>query len=46
VPQQESVAAVAQPAAEAAAPPLEPALAGSSQATAVKIPDDDTPPPG
>jgi hypothetical protein len=35
-----------QPAAEVAALPQEPALASSSQATAVEIPDDDTPPPG
>jgi hypothetical protein len=45
-PQQESAAAVAQPAVEIAAPPEGPALAGSSQATAVEIPDDDTLPPG
>jgi hypothetical protein len=37
---------VAQPAAEVVVPPQEPALAGSSQATAVEIPDDHTPPPG
>jgi hypothetical protein len=36
---------VAQPATEVAMLPQEPALAGSSQATAVEIPDDDTPPP-
>jgi hypothetical protein len=35
-----------QPEAEVAAPPQEPALAGSSQATAVEIPDDDALPPG
>jgi hypothetical protein len=43
---QESAAAVAQPAAKVAALPQKPALAGSSQATAVEISDDDTPPPG
>jgi hypothetical protein len=36
---------VALPAAEVAVPPQEPALAGSSQVTAVEIPDDDTLPP-
>jgi hypothetical protein len=46
VPQQESAGAVVQPVAEAAVPPQEPTLAGSSQATTVEIPDDDTPPPG
>jgi hypothetical protein len=34
------------PEAEVAALQQEPALAGSSQATAVEIPDDDAPPPG
>jgi hypothetical protein len=45
-PQQELAAAVVQPEAEVAAPPQGPALVGSSQATAVEIPDDDAPPPG
>jgi hypothetical protein len=45
-PQQESAATVAQPAVEVVASPQEPALTGSSQATAVEIPDDDTPPSG
>jgi hypothetical protein len=44
-PQQEPVAAVARSEA-AAVVQQEPALAGSSQATAVEIPDDDVPPPG
>jgi hypothetical protein len=44
-PQHESAAVVALPAAEVAVPPQEPALAGSSQVTAVEIPDDDTLPP-
>jgi hypothetical protein len=44
-PQQEPAVAVVQPEATAAEQ-QEPALAGSSQATAVEIPDDDAPPPG
>jgi hypothetical protein len=43
---QAPAAAEALPAAEVAVPPQDPALTGSSQATAVEIPDDDTPPPG
>jgi hypothetical protein len=44
-PQQEPAAAVVQLEA-AVAEQQEPALAGSSQAMAVEIPDDDAPPPG
>jgi hypothetical protein len=43
---QAPAAAEAQQAAMAAVAQPEPALAGSSQATAVEIPDDDVPPPG
>jgi hypothetical protein len=44
-PQQESAATEARPEVVVGARP-EPALAGSSQAMAVEIPDDDVPPPG
>jgi hypothetical protein len=44
-PRQEPAIAEARPEAVSAVQ-QEPALAGSSQATAVEIPDDDAPPPG
>jgi hypothetical protein len=43
---QAPAATEAQQAAMAMVAPPEPALTGSSQATAVEIPDDDVPPPG